>query len=108
MLWMRMAWRWRQVSSLCTRTATTPCRPTQTELAIMRAALAEALDQGAWGMSSGLVYVPGQFADLDELLALGQELRRVDGIYVSHIRDESDHLVDAVDEAIAVGERSGI
>jgi N-acyl-D-amino-acid deacylase len=82
--------------------------PTPTELAIMRAALAEALDQGAWGMSSGLVYVPGQFADLEELLALGQELRRVDAIYVSHIRDESDHLVDAVDEAIAIGERNGI
>jgi N-acyl-D-aspartate/D-glutamate deacylase len=82
--------------------------PTASELGLMRAALAEALDQGAWGMSSGLVYVPGQFANLDELVALGQELRRVDGIYVSHIRDESDHLVDGVDEAIAVGERNGI
>jgi N-acyl-D-aspartate/D-glutamate deacylase len=82
--------------------------PTPTELGIMRAALADALDQGAWGMSSGLVYVPGQFANLDELLALGQELRRVDGMYVSHIRDESDHLVDAVDEAILIGERNGI
>jgi len=82
--------------------------PTAMELGLMRAALAEALDQGAWGMSSGLVYVPGQFANLDELVALGQELRRVDGIYVSHIRDEADHLVDAVDEAIAIGERNGI
>jgi N-acyl-D-amino-acid deacylase len=82
--------------------------PTAPELSMMRAALAEALDQGAWGMSSGLVYVPGQFANLDELVALGQELRRVDGIYVSHIRDEADHLVDAVDEAIAIGERNGV
>src|SRR5437899_2561537 len=82
--------------------------PTADELSQMRAALAEALDQGAWGMSSGLVYVPGQFASLDELAALGQELKRVDGIYVSHIRDESDHLVEAVDEALAIGERNGI
>jgi N-acyl-D-amino-acid deacylase len=82
--------------------------PTAPELSMMRAALAEALDQGAWGMSSGLVYVPGQFANLDELVALGQELRRVDGIYVSHIRDEADHLVDAIDEAIAIGERNGV
>lgn len=82
--------------------------PTPAELGVMRAALAEALDQGAWGMSSGLVYVPGQFASLDELVTLGQELKRVDGIYVSHIRDEADHLVDAVDEAIAIGERNGI
>ncbi len=82
--------------------------PTAAELGLMRAALSEALDQGAWGMSSGLVYVPGQFANLDELVSLGQELHRVDGIYVSHIRDEADHLVDAVDEAIAIGERNGI
>ncbi|MCA1648075.1 MAG: amidohydrolase family protein, partial [Chloroflexi bacterium] len=82
--------------------------PTPLELQVMRAALAEALDQGAWGMSSGLVYVPGQFADLDELVALGQELRRVDGIYVSHLRDESDHLLDAVDEAVAIGQRNAI
>src|SRR5207302_1670647 len=98
----RMASRSRRVSSICTRT------PSPIEQEVMRSALAEALDQGAWGMSSGLVYVPGQFADLDELLALGHELRRVDGIYVSHIRDESDHLVEAVDEALAIGERNGI
>jgi N-acyl-D-amino-acid deacylase len=82
--------------------------PTAAELATMRTALAEALAQGAWGMSTGLVYVPGAFAKTDELLALGQELQRADAMYFSHIRDEADRLVDAVNEALTIGEQSGI
>jgi N-acyl-D-aspartate/D-glutamate deacylase len=82
--------------------------PTPDEVSIMRQALASALGQGAWGMSSGLVYVPGTFAATDELVELGQELRAVDGLYVSHLRDESDGLVSGIDEAIEVGERLGI
>lgn len=79
--------------------------PTQAELSSMRQALADALAHGAWGMSTGLVYVPGSFANTDELVELGRELQREDALYVSHIRDESDGLVGAVDEAIEVGER---
>ena len=82
--------------------------PTPAELALMRGALADALNHGAWGMSTGLVYVPGSFAVLDELLELGQELARVDGLYVSHLRDESDGLVGAVEEALTIGSRLGI
>src|SRR5918911_1040694 len=81
---------------------------TPADLATMRAALAEALAQGAWGMSTGLVYVPGSFSGTDELLEVGQELKRADALYVSHIRDEADGLVGAVDEAITIGERLGI
>lgn len=82
--------------------------PTPAELSSMRQALAAALAQGAWGMSSGLVYVPGSFANTEELVELGRELQREDALYVSHIRDESDGLVGAVDEAIEIGERLGI
>ena len=82
--------------------------PTAAELTMMRAALADALQQGAWGMSTGLAYVPGALSKTDELLELGQELRRFDGLYVSHLRDESDGLVDAVGEALLIGERLGI
>src|SRR5207245_521037 len=82
--------------------------PTPAELSSMRQALADALAQGAWGMSSGLVYVPGSFANTEELVELGRELQREDALYVSHIRDESDGLVGAVDEAIEIGERLGI
>ncbi len=82
--------------------------PTVTELGLMRAQLATALEHGAWGMSTGLIYVPGTFSKTDELLQLGQELKRFDALYVSHIRDESDGLTRAVGEAIEIGERSGI
>ena len=82
--------------------------PTPAELASMRASLADALAQGAWGMSTGLIYVPGTFARTPELLELGQELQRADAMYVSHLRDESDHLFDAIDEALIIGEQSGI
>jgi N-acyl-D-aspartate/D-glutamate deacylase len=74
----------------------------------MRGALADALNHGAWGMSTGLVYVPGAFATTEELLELGGELARVDGLYVSHLRDEADGLVDAVGEALNIGSRLGI
>jgi N-acyl-D-aspartate/D-glutamate deacylase len=82
--------------------------PTPSELAVMRGALADALNHGAWGMSTGLVYAPGSFATTEELVALGQELARVDGLYVSHLRDESDRLIEAIDEALNVGAQLGI
>lgn len=82
--------------------------PTAAEAETMRAALADALDQGAWGMSTGLAYVPGQFAHTDELVDLGRVLRSRNGLYVSHLRDEADHLEAAIDEAVQVGERNGV
>jgi N-acyl-D-amino-acid deacylase len=81
--------------------------PSAGELATMRSALREALGAGAWGLSTGLAYVPGAFAATDELLELGKELAAFDALYVSHLRDESDHLVEAVDEALRIGEESG-
>ncbi len=82
--------------------------PRPAELAHMRAELRAALDAGAWGMSTGLVYTPGAFARTDELHQLGEELRRDDAMYVSHIRNEGDGLLDAVAEAIGIGQRNGI
>ncbi len=82
--------------------------PSAVEMETMRRALREALEQGAWGMSTGLAYVPGTFATTSELLDLGEELAAFDALYVSHLRDESDHLVEAVDEALTIGEKSRI
>jgi N-acyl-D-amino-acid deacylase len=82
--------------------------PKPAELAHMRAELRAALDAGAWGLSTGLVYAPGAFARTQELHDLGEELRRADAMYVSHIRNEGDGLLDAVAEAIAIGQRNGI
>ena len=82
--------------------------PSETELAVMRAELRAALDAGAWGMSTGLVYAPGAFAELRELYSLGEELRLADAMYVSHIRNEGEGLFEAVDEALTIGQQHGI
>jgi N-acyl-D-aspartate/D-glutamate deacylase len=82
--------------------------PRADELAAMRVELQTALDAGAWGMSTGLVYAPGAFAATDELVSIGEPLTRADALYVSHIRDEGDDLFQAVDEALEIGDRLGI
>ncbi len=82
--------------------------PAAEELALMEEMLATALEQGAWGMSTGLVYPPGSFAKTDELIALGKVLAKHRALYTSHIRGESATLQAAVDEAIAIGRESGV
>lgn len=82
--------------------------PTASELDGMRAAVREAVDQGAFGFSSGLVYAPSMFADADELAALAAEMSAAGGIYFSHIRGESETLLDAVAEAVEIGRRGGV
>jgi N-acyl-D-amino-acid deacylase len=82
--------------------------PSTSELAHMRAELVEALGAGAFGMSTGLVYAPGAFATTDELLSLGEELRKADALYVSHIRNEGERLFESVEEALRIGETHGI
>jgi N-acyl-D-aspartate/D-glutamate deacylase len=80
--------------------------PTDDELAHMRQRTAQAMRDGAWGMSTGLIYVPSAYADTDELVALAQVVAQHGGIYASHIRGEGQTLLDAVDEAIAIGRRA--
>ncbi|HEY7495576.1 MAG TPA: D-aminoacylase [Candidatus Tectomicrobia bacterium] len=82
--------------------------PTPDELAVMQRLLAEALEAGALGLSSGLFTPPGSYASSAEIHALGQVLRHYGAGYASHIRDEANHVFEAVREAIAVGETCGI
>ena len=81
---------------------------TDGELAAMRALAADALSAGAWGMSTGLVYPPGSYASTDEIVLVGAALRPVEGLYASHIRDETDGLTDALKEAMSIGRRLGV
>jgi N-acyl-D-amino-acid deacylase len=81
---------------------------TSAETSAMEVMLAEALTAGAWGLSSGLFTAPGCYADAAEIHALARVLRRHGGAYSSHIRDEADHVGDAVREAIAVAETTGV
>jgi N-acyl-D-amino-acid deacylase len=82
--------------------------PTASELARMQALLAEAMTDGAFGLSTGLVYAPGCYADTDELVELTRVVGRAGGMYFSHIRGESDTVLEAAQEAITVGERAGV
>jgi len=78
------------------------------ELDKMRALVERGMRDGAFGLSSGLMYVPGTFTPLTELVELAKVAGRLGGHYQSHIRSQSDHVVEAVREAIAVGEQGGL
>ena len=82
--------------------------PGGAEMAAMKAILAEGLEAGALGLSSGLVYDPGRFAATDELVELAALMRSTGALYATHMRDESTGLLDSVREAIAIGERAGV
>jgi N-acyl-D-aspartate/D-glutamate deacylase len=81
--------------------------PDAAELAAMRQGLRESLDSGAWGLSTGLVYPPGVYAATDEVVSLAADVHQAGGFYASHIRNEADTLLEAVAEALSIGERSG-
>ncbi len=82
--------------------------PSEAELAQMTALLEDALAAGALGMSSGLFTPPGSYAAPDEMIALGRVLARHNAAYFTHLRDESNKVIEAVEEAIAVGEQCGV
>ena len=81
---------------------------TAVELTRMEGLLEEALAAGAWGLSSGLFTAPGGAAPPEEIHALARVLRRHDATYATHVRDEANAVFDAVREAIAVAEASGV
>ena len=81
---------------------------TEAELGRMRALVREALGQGAVGLSTGLEYTPGSFATRDELVALASELRGTAYPYASHMRNEDDRLLAALEEALHVGRVAGV
>jgi N-acyl-D-amino-acid deacylase len=74
----------------------------------MRDQLRKAMEEGAWGLSSGLLYAPGIFAPPEEVEDLAAELRPFDGLYASHIRGSSETLLPATKEVIRVGDVNGI
>jgi len=81
--------------------------PTPEELNQMKRLLEKELDQGAFGMSAGLIYHPGAFANRDELAQLAAIIRSYEGVFTVHMRSEGNNLLEAIDEAIYVGEKSG-
>ena len=82
--------------------------PTKGELAAMQALLAAALEDGAVGLSTGLIYPPSAYGTTDEISALATVVREHDGLYASHIRNEGDDLFAAIEENLEIGRRSGV
>jgi N-acyl-D-amino-acid deacylase len=82
--------------------------PTSGELAQMIALLEEALEAGALGLSSGLFTAPGSYAQPDEMIALCRVVARHNGGYFTHLRDESNKVLEAVAEAIDIAETCGV
>jgi len=82
--------------------------PTAEELDRMRALVDEAMRDGALGLSTGLVYVPANFAETEEVIELAKVAARYGGIYVSHMRDEATGLLESVAELIRVAEEGGL
>lgn len=82
--------------------------PTPAELDQMRALTAKAMDDGALGVASALIYQPGNYARTDELIALAEVAAKYKGIYISHIRNEGDHEMDAIDELITIARKAQI
>ncbi len=83
-------------------------RATEKETAAMQDHIRQAMREGAFGMSTGLIYPPCCYSDTGELIALGRAVAEFDGVFVSHMRSESDYLEDAVEEMIEVARHSGV
>jgi N-acyl-D-amino-acid deacylase len=83
-------------------------KPEPAELERMVALVEQAMAEGALGLSTGLIYPPCCYGETDELVALCTAVARRNGVFVVHMRSESDHILAALDEMIDVGRRSGV
>jgi dihydroorotase/N-acyl-D-amino-acid deacylase len=81
---------------------------TEVELAEMKALVADAMEDGALGLSSSLQYVPDRFASTEELIELAKVAASYGGIYITHQRSESGRIFESLDEAFAIAEQAGI
>ena len=82
--------------------------PEPGEMQAMKEILSSQLSQGAWGLSTGLIYPPGSYAAAEELIELASVLAEHGAMYSSHIRGEASTLLDAIDEAIRIGRTTGV
>ncbi len=82
--------------------------PTPAQLEQMKSVVRTAMEEGALGIGSSLIYAPGTFAETDELVAISTEAARCGGSYITHMRSEGDRLLEAVDETIEIARRAQI
>ena len=82
--------------------------PTPDEMAKMEALVEQGMKDGAVGLSTGLIYVPGTYAKTDEIADLARVAARYGGIYATHMRNEGEKVADAIRESIQIGEQAGL
>ena len=82
--------------------------PRPEELCRMKALLQESLDAGAFGLSTGLIYAPACYSGTEEIIKLAEVLREDDRLYATHIRGEGKNLLNAVKEALHIGQEAGV
>ncbi len=82
--------------------------PSPAELDTMRAAMVRAMEDGAFGLATSLIYAPGDFATTEELIELARVIGPYGGIYITHLRSEGDRFLEALDEALRIGREGGV
>jgi len=82
--------------------------PTPAQMAEMNRLVAQAMEDGAVGLSTALIYPPGTYAKTEELVEMAKVVGRYGGVYMSHMRNESSQVLDAIRETIHIGEAAGI
>jgi len=83
-------------------------KATPEEIEKMKVLAAQAMRDGAFGLSTGLFYVPGNFTPTEEVIELAKVVGRMGGIHISHMREEAGHVLDSVRETIRIGEEGGL
>ncbi|MCB0111289.1 MAG: amidohydrolase family protein, partial [Caldilineaceae bacterium] len=82
--------------------------PSADELAVMRRAMAAAMEDGAMGVSCALIYPPSAYSSTDELVEVCKVVSEYNGLYITHIRSEADGLLEGIDEALTIGARANV
>jgi N-acyl-D-amino-acid deacylase len=82
--------------------------PTNAEIKEMQRLVRNAMEDGAFGVASALIYPPGSFATTEELIAMSKAMASYGGVYITHLRSEADKFLEGLDEAIEIGRRAGV
>jgi N-acyl-D-amino-acid deacylase len=82
--------------------------PSEAEMRKMEAIVEKAMKEGAVGLSTGLIYIPGTYSKTEEIVRLAKVAAKYNGVYASHMRDEGDSVTQAIDEAISIGRLANI
>jgi N-acyl-D-amino-acid deacylase len=82
--------------------------PTAAELDTMRAVMRRAMEDGAFGLGTALIYPPGNYASTAELVELARAMAPYHGVYITHMRSEADHFLEGMDEAFTIGREGGV